>query len=104
MVLACAASANAPAPRSLSPERDASDRDYLSPDGSRRVRVSGDQRQAVLVDAAHKEPAWTVLLAKHTADVNFIKSDGGGPVRISLELLDGSTAIYDREGAPLTLR
>jgi hypothetical protein len=101
MVLACAASANAPSPRTLAPERDSSVRDFLSPDGTRRVRISGDMRQAVLVDAVHKEPAWTVLLAQHTADVSFIKPEGGAPVRISLELYDGSTILYDAEGSPL---
>jgi hypothetical protein len=61
------------------------------------VRVSGSERQAVLVDAAHKEPAWMVLLAPHTADVRFVKS-AGYEERIVLALYDGTSLEYDAEG------
>lgn len=71
---------------------------FLSPDGTRVVKLDKNTRDAFLYDTA-KPPAFEpIYLASGAVDVQFSDTANGRPLQIILKLEDGSYDMFDGDG------
>lgn len=72
-----------------------------SPDGTRMVQIYGDRRDAFLYSVSSGRPAFMKYLASGVKKARFSGGQSGKPLRLLLDLDDGSFALYDESGQPL---
>jgi len=73
---------------------------FFSPDGTRKVRIVGDDRDAILYDTADTPSFKPVYLTTGVQDVKFSNTRNGAPLQIVLTVRDGSFEMFDGYGNP----
>ena len=71
---------------------------YQSNDGSRKVKVMGDARDAFLYDTTGNNAFNPVYLASGVKEVKFSNTENYRPLQIMLTLQDGSFELFDAYG------
>jgi hypothetical protein len=74
---------------------------WNSPDGRRMVQISGARGEAFLYDTTGKEPAFLSYLGEGVEKARFSGGAKREPLRILLDLKDGSFTLLDADGKPL---
>lgn len=74
---------------------------FRSPDGKRLVEVTGERDDAFLYDNSGTHPVYLKTLASGVERVRFSGGAGGRPLRILLDLKDGTFELFDESGRPL---
>jgi hypothetical protein len=72
---------------------------FTSPDGTRKVKVMGDSKDAFLYDTANPPSFAPVYLASEVSNVQF-SNNSGRPLEIVLSLGDGTFDLFDAQGNP----
>ena len=75
---------------------------YFSPDGKRMVQIIGPDGAAYLYDKTTADPSYLKFLAKNVDKVKFTGASAETPTRLLLEFKDGTFALYDADGNPLS--
>ncbi len=81
-----------------STSNDSSQVVYQSNDGTRKVKVMGDSRDAFLYDSSNDPSFDPVFLASGVKDVKFSDTSNNRPLQIILTLNDGSFQMFDGYG------
>jgi hypothetical protein len=71
---------------------------YDSADGTRQVKVTGEDKDAFLFDKANPPDFQPVYLSSGVQDVKFSNSQNGKPLQIAVVLADGSFDLFDDRG------
>ncbi|HUO58940.1 MAG TPA: hypothetical protein VMV05_12260 [bacterium] len=71
---------------------------YQSNDGSRKVKVMGDGRDAFLYDATGGNSFEPIYLASGVKEVKFSNTENNRPLQVMLTLQDGSFELFDAYG------
>ncbi len=71
---------------------------FMSPDGTRQVKLMTDTQDAFLYDTANPPSFDAIYLASGVQSVQFSDTSNGRPLEIILKLNDGSFDMFDGEG------
>jgi hypothetical protein len=85
-------------PTAAAPINNGSQGVYESQDGTRQVKVTGDDRDAFLFDQSNPPVFKPVYLSSGVQDVKFSNSQNGKPLQIAVVLADGSFDLFDDRG------
>ena len=73
---------------------------YQSNDGTRKVKIMGDGRDAFLYDSTQSPSFDPVYLASGVKDIKFSDTSNNKPLQVMLTLQDGTFQMFDAYGNP----